>query len=211
MITIGDTGVGIVPGDLDKIFDPFFTTKEIGKGTGLGLSTALGIVKGHGGFINVYSEPGRGTRFDVYLPAGEIAETRDDEAPEAAELPVGNGECVLLVDDEELIRTAARTALEGFGYRVLTAANGAEALELYREKGSTIAAVVTDMMMPVMDGAELTRALAEIDPRVAVINTSGLPETNAENQTRSPAVKAYLEKPYTAETLLAALGRVLGK
>lgn len=208
MITIGDTGEGIEPENLDKIFEPFFTTKEIGKGTGLGLSTALGIVKGHGGFVNVYSEPRRGTRFDVYFPASDVTDVRDLEA-EPATLSAGDGECVLLVDDEELIRNVARITLEGVGYRVVTASNGAEALAIYERTKEDIAVVITDMMMPVMDGATLTHALFEINPEVAVIRASGLLEINEEKQTRFPAVKAYIPKPYTAEKLLTTLARVL--
>lgn len=208
MITIGDTGEGIAPENLDKIFEPFFTTKEIGKGTGLGLSTALGIIKGHGGFVNVYSEPGRGTRFDIYFPASEASEALDLETPHV-KLSTGNGECVLLVDDEELITKIARTTLEGFGYRVLTASNGAEALAIYKKKKEDIAVVITDMMMPVMDGATLSHALSDVNPGVAIISASGLLEINEEKQTRLPAVKAYLAKPFTAEKLLSTLARVL--
>lgn len=209
MINVGDTGEGIAPENLDKIFEPFFTTKEIGKGTGLGLSTVAGIVKGHGGFVNVYSDARRGTRFDVYLPAtAPAAETSNAEAVKA-ELPAGAGECVLVVDDEEMIRNLARHTLEEFGYRVLTAADGAEALAVYKTRKEEISVVITDMMMPVMDGAGLIRALAEINPNVAIISASGLLEINEENQTQFAAVKAFLPKPYTAEKLLAALARAL--
>ena len=210
MITVGDTGMGIAAENLEKIFEPFFTTKEIGKGTGLGLSTVAGIVKSHQGFINVYSEAGRGTRFDVYLPGIETEETQAAETI-TAEIPKGGGEYVLVVDDEEPIRKVTRITLEQFNYRVLTAANGAEAVALYKNRKDEIAVVITDMMMPVMDGAELVRTLSEINPQIKIIGTSGLLEAGEKNQTQSPAVKAFLPKPYTAEKLLVSLAGVLDK
>jgi PAS domain S-box-containing protein len=210
MISVADTGGGIAPENLDKIFDPFFTTKEIGRGTGLGLATVAGIVKSHRGFVNVYSEPGRGTRFNVYLPAVAIEETKIEET-EKTEPPGGDGECVLVVDDEELIRNVARKVLENSNYRVVTAANGAEALAVYQTRKNDIAVVISDMMMPVMDGATLAHALLEIDPQVSIIGASGLLDINEEKQSRFPAAKAYLAKPYTAEKLLATLARVLDK
>ena len=211
MISVADTGGGIAPENLDKIFDPFFTTKEIGRGTGLGLATVAGIVKSHRGFVNVYSEPGRGTRFNVYLPAVAIEETKIEETEKTEPPCGGDGECVLVVDDEELIRNVARKVLENSNYRVVTAANGAEALAAYQTRKNDIAVVITDMMMPVMDGATLAHALLEIDPQVSIIGASGLLDINEEKQSRFPAAKAYLAKPYTAEKLLATLARVLDK
>ena len=210
LITIGDTGIGITTENLDKIFEPFFTTKEIGKGTGLGLSTVAGIIKGHGGFVNVYSEPDKGTRFDVHLPAIETKETPIADTI-TAEPPTGDGEYVLVVDDEELIRNAARITLEQFNYRVLTAANGAEALAIYQARQNDIAVVITDMMMPVMDGAALADALLEINPQLAIVSTSGLLETGESKQSRSQSVKFFLPKPFAAEKLLETLARVLDK
>ena len=207
-ITVGDTGAGISADNLDRIFEPFFTTKEIGKGTGLGLSTAAGIIKSHDGFINVYSEPGRGTRFDIYLPAIKTQESTTDETVKV-ELPKGSGERILVVDDEEPIRAITKMTLEKFNYRVLTAADGAEALTVYKKQKDKIAAVITDMMMPVMNGAELVRSLVVLNPRVAVISASGLLETNDADHTQSPAVKACLSKPFTAAALLTTLARVL--
>lgn len=210
LITVGDTGEGIAPENLEKIFEPFYTTKEVGKGTGLGLSTASGIIKSHKGFVNVYSEPGRGTRFDVYLPAIEAQELRVDETLKA-ELPKGNGECILVVDDEETIRNITQMTLEKFNYRVLTAMNGNEALNIYKRRKGDIAVVLTDMMMPVMDGSALISSLVEIDPRVLVVSSSGLLETDEANYTDSPAIKAFLPKPFAADKLLKTLAQVLGK
>jgi len=210
LIAVGDTGEGIEPENIGKIFEPFFTTKEIGKGTGLGLSTVAGIVKSHQGFVNVYSEPGKGTRFGVYLPAIETKETRVDESVKA-ELPKGNGECVLVVDDEESIRMITQMTLEKFNYHVLTAADGAEALALYKSRKNDIAVVVTDMMMPVMDGAALVSSLIRINPQILIVSTSGLLEIDETSQTETSAVKFFLPKPYTAEKLLKTLEGVLKK
>lgn len=208
LIAVGDTGEGIPAENLDRIFEPFFTTKEIGKGTGLGLSTAVGIVDNHGGFINVYSEPGRGTRFDVYLPAIETVEP-SETVHTRVDMPKGNGEHILVVDDEDVIRTVTKMTLEQFNYRVSTAADGAEAMAVYKKSREEIAIVITDMMMPVMDGPELVSLLVKLDPRVAIITASGLLETNDANRVQSPAVKACLSKPFTADTLLTTLARVL--
>ena len=210
LISIGDNGEGIPPESLDRIFEPFFTTKEVGKGTGLGLSTAAGIVNSHGGFINVSSRPGHGSRFEVYLPAIQTEETQTEEAV-TFELPEGSGESILVVDDEKAVRTITQMTLEKFNYRVITAANGAQAVAVYRKRKDDIALVITDMMMPVMDGAELVSSLVEINPGVLVVSASGLLEANETDQTRSSAVKAYLPKPFTAETLLKTLAQVLGK
>ncbi len=210
LVAVGDTGEGIPAENLDRIFEPFFTTKEIGKGTGLGLSTVAGIVEGHGGFLNVYSEAGRGSRFDVYLPAIETVEP-SETMHTRVDLPKGNGEHVLVVDDEDVIRTVTKMTLEQFNYRVSTAADGAEAIAVYKKGKEKIAVVITDMMMPVMDGAELVRSLVKLNPRVAVISASGLLEAQGANRIHSSAVKASLSKPFTAETLLTTLARVLDK
>jgi PAS domain S-box-containing protein len=210
MVSVGDTGEGITKENLDKIFEPFFTTKEIGKGTGLGLSTVAGIIKSHGGFVNVYSEPGKGSRFNVYLPA---IETKEEPAGEVvnAQPPNGNGEHILVVDDEELIRNVSRITLEESNYRVLTASNGAEALSLYKNRKNDIAVVITDMMMPVLGGAALIRALQKINPHLAIVSTSGLLETDGIDQIQNRSYSAYLLKPYTAEKLLETVANLLGK
>jgi two-component system, cell cycle sensor histidine kinase and response regulator CckA len=208
VITVTDTGVGIPPEIIDKIFEPFFTTKERGKGTGLGLSTVIGIVKNHGGFVNVYSEVGKGTRFKVYLPVVDTGHlgTADELR---TEIPIGHGEMILVIDDEAAIREIARQTLESCGYRVLTANDGAEAVALYAEQKDEIKAVLTDMMMPYMDGLATIRALHRLDPRVKIIATSGLDIDGGLIDNAVYGVKAFLSKPYTAEKLLLTLTEVL--
>jgi PAS domain S-box-containing protein len=203
-----DTGTGIPPDIMNKIFDPFFTTKELGKGTGLGLSTALGIVKSHGGFINAYSEVGKGAKFSVYLPALESSQTRQ-AAEQQADLPVGHGELILVVDDEASIRAIAKATLEARGYRVLTGEDGAEAVALFREHRDKIQVVLTDMMMPKMDGRATIRALQELDPRVRIIAASGLAVNGQAGPQPVNGVRAVLAKPFTADKLLETIHQVL--
>jgi two-component system cell cycle sensor histidine kinase/response regulator CckA len=208
VFAVADSGSGISPDIIEKIFDPFFTTKPVGEGTGLGLATVQGIVKSHGGFVNVYSEPGRGTTFRVYLPARQFDGARSAET-RAANLPRGNGELVLVVDDEASIRQITRYTLEAFGYRTLLARDGTEALALYAEHRMQIAVVLTDMMMPIMDGNVTIRALKAMNPNVRTIAASGL---GSESQCRAATVAGcnhFLPKPYTAEAVLEALHSVL--
>ena len=207
-ITIADTGLGIPPNIINRIFEPFFTTKEYGKGTGLGLSTALGIVKSHGGFINVYSEPGLGTEFKIHLPAVEtgFAGVEDLTAAPLA----GRGELILVVDDEIAIREIAKGTLEAYGYRALTAADGTEAIALYAQHKGEIEVVLTDMMMPYMDGLATIRALQKLNPQVKIIASSGLAENARAIEAANAGVKTFLSKPYTAGKLMEALAEVLG-
>jgi CheY-like chemotaxis protein len=207
-MTIWDTGTGI-PGDiLDKIFDPFFTTKEPGKGTGLGLTTVHAIVKNHGGFVNVYSKVKKGTRFEVYLPAVETGEVQQARK-EQASLPMGQGELVLVVDDEAAIRDITVETLELYGYRVLTANDGTEAIAKYAQHKEAIAVVLVDLMMPYMDGAATIQAMRSLDPQVKIILMSGLTETQGIAGTTHLNATAFLPKPYTAERLLRMLNDVL--
>ncbi len=208
-ITVTDTGVGMSPAVVDKIFEPFFTTKELNKGTGLGLSTVMGIVKSHGGVINVYSEPGKGTAFNVYLPALEISTEARRELAEEASLPRGNGETVLIVDDEASILIITSQTLQAFGYRVLTATDGAEAVAIYAQHRHEIAVVLTDMMMPVMDGTATIRALTKIDPAVKIIAASGVHANGSVDRISGTVVKHFLTKPYTAGTLLKVMRTIL--
>jgi PAS domain S-box-containing protein len=204
-LVVADTGVGIPPGVLDRIFEPFFTTKEIGKGTGLGLATVLGIVKSHDGFISVTSEVGRGTAFSVYLPAAEEPSAGRDEGKQWAVQP-GNGELILVVDDEAPIREMAATTLAAHGYRVQSAREGKEALALYARHRGEVGLVLTDLMMPTMDGPATIRALRQLDPGVAILATSGLAETAPPGE-----AQAFLPKPFTAHGLLSAVRQVLEK
>jgi len=207
-ITVTDTGTGIPPDVMDKIFDPFFTTKEFGKGTGLGLSTVLGIARGHGGAVNVYSEPGRGTRVAVYLPAlGQ--EPRERVAPTGADRPQGRGEQILVVDDEAPILTTVRLVLESAGYRVLTASGGAAALEAFRRHRGQISAIIMDMMMPEMDGRATLAELGKLDTTARVITASGLRPADFAAAVGPLRPRAFLQKPYSEDELLRTLADVL--
>jgi two-component system cell cycle sensor histidine kinase/response regulator CckA len=203
--TVADTGIGITHEVLDRIFEPFFTTKELGKGTGLGLSTVLGIVKSHAGFINVYSEVGKGSKFEVYLPAQETAETPEEKE---LELPHGSGELVLIVDDEPSIREITKTSLEAYNYKAITASDGIEAIALYAEYRDKISIVLTDMLMPSMDGITTIRTLHKINPNVKIIVISGLATSDKMNAAYDLGIKAFLSKPYTAKQLLETINTV---
>ncbi|PMB48228.1 hypothetical protein CEN39_23165 [Fischerella thermalis CCMEE 5201] len=187
-----------------RIFEPFFTTKEIGKGTGLGLSTVRGIIKGFGGFVNVFSQVGKGTEFKVFLPAVEAAVT---PLSEDLELLKGNGELVLVVDDEAKILETTRISLETYNYRVMVAKDGIEAIALYAQYQDDISIVLMDMMMPLMDGVTTTRTLQKINSLVKIIAVSGLAAND--KLTGNAAVKAFLAKPYTTKELLQTLHSVL--
>ena len=205
---IQDAGTGIPPEIIDKIFDPFFTTKEVGKGTGLGLSTSMAIVRSHGGFLQVTSQPGAGTCFRIYLPeAGESL--TGGRLAGSQELRPGGGELVLVVDDEAAIRQVTGQMLEAFGYRVLTASNGAEALEMFKAQRAGISVVLTDMMMPVMDGLALIHALRQLDPDVRMIAASGIGVAAQIARATEAGVRYFIAKPYAAEPLLSTLTAAL--
>ena len=208
VLNVEDTGTGMAPGIIEKIFDPFFTTKGPEKGTGLGLSTAHSIVKSHGGFINVYSEVGKGSAFKIYIPAADQGQVdRAEKVPEG--IPLGEGELILVADDEAAVREITKQILESYGYQVLLAKDGTEAVVHYAAKRKEIKVVLTDMMMPFMDGPATIRALRKIDPEVKIIATSGLVRNGKANEVAGLSVNAFLAKPYTAETLLMTLRDVL--
>jgi PAS domain S-box-containing protein len=204
VVTLTDTGTGIPAEMVDRIFEPFFTTKEVGKGTGLGLSTVIGIVKSHGGFINVTSVMGEGTEFKVFLPAAKNSEIFEEQG---IEIPTGQGELVLIVDDEAAICEASRTLLETYSYRVLTATNGIEAIGLYVQHQHDISVVIVDLMMPMMDGTTMIRTLQEINSKVKIIAVSGLAPSKqilAETPTQ-----IFLSKPYSPQDFLRAVYEIL--
>lgn len=210
LLEVQDTGAGMSAAVLDRVFEPFFTTKEAGRGTGLGLSTTQSIVRSHGGFIQVTSEVGVGTRFRVYLPAAPAVRSvlqpkRDDGTVDLR----GRGELVLFVEDEAPLREAAQRALEGYGYRVLLASHGAEAVALYAEHRADVAVVVLDMLMPIMDGLATQHALRAMNPGVKIVTSCGLP--GSAERAAEAGVSLVLHKPYTADAMLRGLREVLGR
>jgi PAS domain S-box-containing protein len=209
IISVSDSGTGIPPAVLDKIFDPFFTTKEVGKGTGLGLSMVLAIVKSHGGFVNVESKPDQGTTFKVCFPAKDSHSEAGNAAEASPGPPHGNGETVLIVDDEASVLTVTSQTLDAFGYRTLTANHGEEAVAVYQQRRDEISAVLTDMAMPVMDGPATIRALRKINPAVKIIVASGSASGSGVAKEHDIGTKYFLAKPYTAGTLLKTLRTIL--
>ena len=204
VLSVADTGTGMSTEVKNRIFDPFFTTKEVGKGTGLGLSTTLSIAKSHGGFVNVYSDLGHGSRFSVYFPVDESDAAAGAEREETV-YPKGNGELILVVDDEERIRDVAEAALEAFGYRALSAADGNEGIARFAANIDEIAVVVTDLSMPKMDGAAMIRTIRKLAPKAKVIAMSGLMTPEQTRHLDDLGVKETITKPFTAESLLAAI------
>ena len=209
VITVKDSGTGIPREILDKIFEPFFTTKEMGKGTGLGLATVLGIVKNHGGFVQVQTEVGKGTCFLIYLPALEGSASQKLPDTEQRVAPSGNGELILAVDDEVSVLSMTKETLETFGYRVLTAKDGTEAVATYSANRKEIKGVLTDMLMPFMDGPATIRVLKKMDPNIKIIAASGLMDSDKVKDATGMDNIAFLMKPFTAEKLLHAVHKAL--
>jgi PAS domain S-box-containing protein len=211
MLSVEDTGCGMPPAVLERIFEPFFTTKGFGKGTGLGLSTVHAIVKSHGGFINVSSELGRGTTFKIYLPAAKETDQNKPKLEENKEMFLGHGELIMVVDDEIPVQQITKQILEAYGYRVITASDGAEAVVHFASRKEEIALVLTDMMMPIMDGPQTIRELRKINPEVKIIASSGLIESYDMDKVNEHAVDGSVAKPYNAEKLLEIVHSVLHK
>ena len=210
LLKVTDTGSGIPPEVRDRIFEPFFTTKGIGEGTGIGLASVHAIVKSHGGFITVESEVGHGTTFTIHLPADLALRSQVTQHPLARFAPPhGHGELILVVDDESSIREITQQTLEAFGYKVLVATDGAEAVALYAMQSAQISAVLTDMMMPIMDGASTIKVILRINPAARIIAASGIDSKDAVTKAGIAGIKHFLAKPYTAETLLLLMREVI--
>jgi CheY-like chemotaxis protein len=203
VLIVSDTGIGMDSATLERIFEPFFTTKEVGKGTGLGLATVFGIVKQHGGFINVYSEPGKGTTFRVYLPG-------DSGAPEPAkaesnERPRRGTETILLAEDHEGLRELGKETLEALGYRVMLATSGAEAVEVFKSNPDQIDVVVLDVVMPELGGPDAYSKMSAIRPGLGVVFATGYTAEAASLTSLVEHGAVVLQKPYSAKSLSGAI------
>jgi signal transduction histidine kinase/ActR/RegA family two-component response regulator len=205
VIDVEDNGAGMTSEVKERIFEPFFTTKFTGRG--LGLAAVLGIVRGHRGMIRVESAPTEGTTFTVLLPASP-AGRQAEHAESAQKLARPAGETILIVDDEEVVRSVAVTVLERRGYRTVTANNGIEAISVFKDRADEIAVVLLDLMMPTMGGVEALKHLRQINNDAVFIATSGYPETDALKQFGS-RIHGYIQKPYSAGKLVKLVGDLL--
>jgi two-component system cell cycle sensor histidine kinase/response regulator CckA len=208
-VTVADSGVGIDKADTARVFEPFFTTKEMGRGTGLGLASVYGIVKGHGGHINVYSEKGQGTTFTIYLPAS--AREVEAEVRHAPATVQKGQETVLLIDDEEMIIDVGRGLLGELGYTVLAALSGPEALEMYRQNAGRIDIVIMDMIMPGLGGGETFDRLKRINPNVKVLLSSGYSINGQASKIMERGCNGFIQKPFTLKQLSAKIREILDK
>jgi len=206
-LSVKDTGVGMDDNTRRRIFEPFFTTKEMGRGTGLGLATVYGIIKGHGGFIDVLSEEGKGTCFLIYLPAAQGKAARDFETDGRI---LKGRETILLVDDEAVIMDVTRDILEALGYHVLSAAGGRQAVQMYEEAAGRIDLVILDMIMPDMGGGETFDRLKSVNPEIKVILSSGYSLNSQAKIILNKGVKAFLQKPFRIDQLSQQVRDVLG-
>lgn len=207
VLSVADSGVGMDRETLQHIFDPFFSTKEVGRGTGLGLSLVYGMVKNHGGYIECSSEPGSGARFDIYLPAMVGRPISPEKGAKDAQ-PRGNG-TLLVVDDEKFIRDLAEEMLPKFGYHVMTAASGEEALEVYRQRKELIDLVILDVIMPGMGGRQCLEKLLALDPQVKVIIASGYSNTGPARDVLQAGARSFIGKPYQINEILKTIREVL--
>jgi len=207
MVSLTDTGVGMDEKTRRRIFDPFFTTKEMGRGTGLGLASAYGIIKGHGGFINVYSEKGHGATFNIYLPASDQKVALREMPPQDI---LKGEETILVVDDENIISDVTQGMLEQMGYQVLIARSGQEAIEIYGKNQDHIDLVIMDMIMPGMNGGDAYNRIKAIRPDVKVILSSGYSLNGMAKDIMARGIKAFIQKPFRMEDLSQVIRKVIG-
>jgi len=205
-LEVSDKGMGMSEETKSKIFDPFFTTKFAGRG--LGLSAVLGIIRAHAGSIEVETEPGSGTAFRVYFPPSEGVARRNEDEAAAADLR-GAG-TILLVDDEETVRSTATSALESYGYEVVAAYDGESALSVFRRDREKVSLVVLDLTMPVLDGEAVLERLREIDPDVRVVLSTGFSASEATRRFAGKRLCGFLQKPYTVQSLGLCVKNALG-
>jgi CheY-like chemotaxis protein len=199
MLVVADTGIGMDAATVDRIFEPFFTTKDLGKGTDLGLATVYGIVKQHGGLLNVYSEVGEGTTFRVYFPSS--TGRAHQPHPEIAMISVTGNETILVAEDYEGIREVANSILRSYGYTVILAADGQEALRLFRQDPTKIDLVILDVMMPGLSGTEVFAQMSAIKPDLPVVFTSGHTSESLSLNSDIAAGAVFLQKPYAPRAL----------
>jgi CheY-like chemotaxis protein len=205
-VTIADTGIGMDEDTQQRIFDPFFTTKEMGRGTGLGLASVYGIVKNHEGFINVFSKKGDGTQFEIYLPAsGKAVPT----TKKASEKFVEGQETILLVDDEDMIIDVGTRMLKKLGYKIFTARNGKEAIDIFKRHQEKIDLIVLDLIMPQMGGGETYDRLKEIKPDVKVLLSSGFSINGQASEILNRGCDGFIQKPFNLQNLSQNIRAIL--
>ncbi len=209
LLKVSDTGTGMTPAVFSHMFEPFFTTKEPGKGTGLGLSQVYGIVKQHDGFLDVRTEIGEGSTFSIYLPASGPGQTPAETAVEA-EMPKGQSETILVVEDNETVRNLVVRSLGRLNFTIVTATNGKDALALFENLHDTIKVVITDLVMPVMGGIELSRMIREKDPGIKIIALTGYPLGAEEDDLAGAGIVECIQKPFQIQTLVNAVINALG-
>jgi CheY-like chemotaxis protein len=200
LLAVSDDGCGMDKEMIDKIFEPFFTSKGVGQGTGLGLSTVYGIVKQNNGFINVYSEPGKGTTFKIYLPR-YAGRAEDAQRETAVEIPLNRGETLLLVEDEPAILTMCTMILEQLGYRVLAAGSPSEAIGLAEKHASEIHLLITDVVMPGMNGRDLAERLHALFPRMEILFMSGYTSNVLAHRGVLDEGMNFIQKPFSMKSL----------
>jgi CheY-like chemotaxis protein len=209
LIVVKDTGKGIPPELMEKIFDPFFTTKPLGQGTGLGLPTVLGITENHGGFVNLTSELDKGSTFKIYIPAAVDKKEKEISNGAAVAQGKGNGELILIVDDEPAVRRLTSAILNRHGFRTVVASNGNEGLSIFEQQAKEIRLVVSDMMMPQLDGLGMMKSLRRLYPATKSIIITGLGEEHRITEAKAAGADAVLSKPFTADQLLVNVKQLL--